>query len=85
MSAAPRQGSTAFTLVLGGVMAIVVGAIVGTFLVYPIINGFTGTELFAFETTSGARVGTFVDGMWRFTLGFVMLGIIAFVWIETRQ
>jgi hypothetical protein len=86
MSAAPRQGSSAFTLVLAGLMAVFVGAMVLTFAVYPLITGFQDVALFnGFDTTAGTRVGTYVEGFFVFTGGFIMLAIIAFVWIRTRQ
>lgn len=86
MSARGRQqGSSAYQIVIGGLTAIVIGAIVLTFFVYPLIGGFRGTGLLSFETAAGARVATFTDGMWVFVGGWIMIAIVLFIWIETRQ
>lgn len=80
-----RQGSASYTIVIGGVTAVVVGAIVLSFLAYPFINAFVGTPIFESSTTSGSRVMMYVKGFWTFLGGFVMIAIVIWIWITTRQ
>ncbi len=85
MSAA-RQGSASFTLVIGGLTMLLVGAIALTFFVYPIINGFLGSAFWGTaETAAGSRVQTFVKGAWIFSGGFMLVSIVLYIWINTRQ
>jgi hypothetical protein len=81
-----RQGSASFTIVIGGLTALVTGAIVLTFIVYPIINAFMGAAFWgSAETTAGARVFTYTGGLWTFWGGVILIAILSWVWIQTRQ
>ena len=80
-----RQGSASFVLVIGGMTAIVVGAIVLTFLFYPISNAFQGAAFWGAETAPGARVTTYVGGVWTFWGAIILISILSFIWIRTRQ
>lgn len=80
-----RQGSASFTVVIGGLTAIVTGAIVLTFFVYPISDAFMNSALWSSETVHGARVTTYVGGFWAFWGAIIMIAILAYIWITTRQ
>jgi hypothetical protein len=85
MSATPRQGSASFTIVIAVIAAIGTGAFLLTFIVYPIYNGFTSSAFWAADTVPGSRVVTFVSGLWEFWGGIILLALVSFVWIRTRQ
>jgi len=54
--------------------------------VYPIINGFLGSAFWGTaETAAGSRVQTFVKGTWIFSGGFMLVSIVLYIWINTRQ
>lgn len=80
-----RQGSASYTIVVGGITALVIGAIMLTFLVYPMANAFMDAAFWGSETTSGARVITYVGGAWTFSGGIVLIAIIMWIWVHTRQ
>lgn len=80
-----RQGSASFTIVIAGLTALIVGAMLLTFLFYPIISAFMGAGFWSAETAAGARVTTYVGGMWQFWGGIILLALLSFVWIRTRQ
>ena len=82
---APQQGSASFTIVLASLTAILVGAIMLSFVVYPIYNGFTASALFTADTAAGASFLEVVDGVWRFWGALILIAILSFVWINTRQ
>ena len=80
-----QQGSASFTIVLGGLAAILVGAIVLTFFVYPMVNAFTGSAIWSLDTTAGANLLTVLEGVWTFAGGFMLIAILSFIWVKTRQ
>lgn len=80
-----RQGSASYTIVLGAMSALLVGAIVLTMLFYPIVTAFMDAAFFSAETTAGARVNTYVEGMWTFWGAIILIAILSFVWVKTRQ
>jgi len=80
-----QQGSASFTIVIGGMAALVVGAIVLTFMFYPIIDAFQNAAFWNSETAAGARVTTYVGGAWVFSGAIVLLGITSYIWVATRQ
>ena len=80
-----RQGSASFVLVIGSMTAIIVGAIVLTLFVYPIVNAFRGSPAWEMETVAGTRVLTYVGGMWEFWAAIILFGILSWVWVRTRQ
>lgn len=82
---ASRQGSASFTIVIGALAALIVGAIVLTFAFFPIANGFFDAAFWNAETAHGARVTTYIGGMWRFWPAIILLAILAYIWVETRQ
>jgi hypothetical protein len=85
MSARPRQGSASFVIVLGAVAMFLVGGFILTFVLYPIINTFTNAAFWTSETIAGARVTTNVAGMWEFWGAILLLALLSFVWVKTRQ
>lgn len=80
-----RQGSASYGIVIAGVMAVVTGALVLTFVTYPMLTAFRGASFWSADTAGGARVLTYVGGMWEFTGGFMLIALLAFIWITTRQ
>lgn len=85
MSARPSQGSASFTIVLGAVTSVLVGGLLLTFVVYPVVNSFTTAGFWGAETTPGANLLTVVQGIWTFWGAIVLIAILSFVWIRTRQ
>lgn len=85
MSAASRQGSSSFIIVIAGAAFILVGAMVLTFVMFPAINNFTPTALFAAETGPGGNLTGVVDGLWRLWPLVLLLALTVYVWVETRQ
>lgn len=85
MSVRPSQGSASFTIVLGAVTAVVVGGFLLTFVVYPVVNAFTGAAFWGASTTPGANLLTVVEGIWTFWGAIVLIAILSFVWVRTRQ
>jgi len=85
MSAA-RQGSASFTIVIAGLTALIIGAMVLTFVFYPIVTPMLESPLFGtMTTTSGVRVTTYVRGLWVFWGAIILIGITSFIWVRTRQ
>ena len=81
-----QQGSASFTIVFGAAAALLVGAIGLTFFFYPIVDGFTASSgLFEFETSTGDNVADVITGVWTFAGGIVLIAILSFVWVRTRQ
>jgi len=87
MSARPRrQGSASFTIVIAGMTALVVGAMVLTFVFYPIATALLNSPLFdLMATTAGTRVTTYVRGLWTFWGAIILIAILSFIWVRTRQ
>lgn len=80
-----RQGSASFTIVIGSLTAMIVGAIVLTMMFYPIINAFMDAAFWNTNSVAGNRVTTYTGGVWVFWGAIVMLAILSYVWIQTRQ
>lgn len=80
-----RQGSASYTIVIGGTLAVLVGALILTFVMYPLFNAFEGSALFSAQTTHGATLVTFMLGLWEFWGGILLLMLIAWIWVVTRQ
>lgn len=80
-----RQGSSSYTIVIGALAALLIGGIVLTFIVYPIFNAFTNSAFWGAETADGARLVMFIGGAWEFWGGIVLIALLAYVWITTRQ
>lgn len=85
MSARPRRGSAAFVVVLGATTAILVGGFILTFVTYPVTNAFTDAAFWSASTTPGANLVAAVSGIWTFWGAPVLIAILAYVWINTRQ
>jgi len=85
MSARPRQGSASFTIVIGALAALITGAIMLTFLFYPIITAMTEAAFWSADTVQGSRVASTTQGVWEFWGAIILLAILSFVWISTRQ
>lgn len=79
------QGSASYTIAIGSVAAIIVGGLVLTIVHYPIVNAFMGSAAWSAETADGARMLTFIGGLWEFWGAIILLAIVSFVWIRTRQ
>ena len=80
-----QQGSASFVIVLGGVMSLIAGAMVLTLALYPIINAFRGSGLWGMDTMAGNRMLTYIGGVWEFWGAILLLGILSFIWVRTRQ
>lgn len=80
-----RQGSASYVIVIGVLMALIVGAFLLTFVVYPITNTFRGSALWSMDTTAGNRVLMAVGGVWEFWGAIILLALLAFVFVVTRQ
>lgn len=80
-----RQGSASFTIVIGSMAALITGAIVLTFMFYPIIHSFRNAAFWTSSTAHGARLTTYVGGLWVFWGAIILISILSFVWIRTRQ
>lgn len=80
-----RQGSASYTIVIGAIAALIVGALLLTLLFYPIFNAFTGAGFWSAETTAGARVIRFTEGLWEFWGAIILIAMLAFIWVRTRQ
>lgn len=85
MSAASRQGSSSFVIVIAGAAFVLVGAMVLTFVMFPTINNMTTTTLFSAETAPGQNLTSVVDGLWRLWSLVLLLMLTVFVWVKTRQ
>lgn len=82
---ATRQGSASFTIVIAGVVSLIVGAMLLTFVLYPVMNAFIGAPFWSAETTAGSRVLTYTRGLWTFWGAIILMSILSFVWVRTRQ
>lgn len=80
-----RQGSASYTVVIAALAALLVGAIILTMLVYPIATAFLDAAFWSAETTHGATLLSVVGGLWKFSGAIMLIAILAFVWIRTRQ
>jgi len=83
--AASRQGSASYTVVIGALTALLVGAMMLTFVVFPVYNAFTASGMWAAETTAGVRVLTYVGGIWQFWPAILLFALVSFIWVRTRQ
>lgn len=83
---ASRQGSASFTIVLGGLTALVVGAIMLTFVLFPIANAFMDASFWGTASTApGQRLTTTIGGVWTFWPAILLIGLAIWVWVTTRQ
>jgi len=82
---ASRQGSASYTIVIGGLTALVVGAMVLTFMIYPIVNSFMDAAFWSLDTVPGNWITTFVGGIWIFWGAIVLIAITIYIWVRTRQ
>ena len=80
-----QQGSASYTIVLVGVLALLIGGIMLTFVVYPLANAFMGSAFWSAATTPGSRLLGIVGGVWTFWGAIILLSILSYVWISTRQ
>lgn len=80
-----RQGSASFTIVLGAVTTFLVGGFLLTFVVYPFHNFMTAAAFWEPKTAVAARVFGVVAGLWEFWGAIIMLVLLSFMWISTRQ
>lgn len=85
MSVRQRQGSAAWVITIAAFMMLIVGALLTTFIVFPLYNGFTDSAIWAAETTDGQRLLTYVSGLWQFSPAVILIAILAFVWVHSRQ
>ncbi len=81
-----RQGSASFTIAIGAIAALIVGAIVLTFMFFPIISAFFDAAFWgSLETTPGVRLTTTIEGVWLVWPAVILVSILSFVWVSTRQ
>jgi hypothetical protein len=80
-----RQGSASYTIVIGGIVAGLVGALTLTFVMFPMYNAFAPSPLFSAETSEGAMLVTYTLGIWEFWGGIILIAGVTWVWVVTRQ
>jgi len=80
-----RQGSASYTIVIGALAAVIIGAFVLTFALYPYYNAVTGSAIWSADTSAGAGLLLYVGGLWEFAGGIVAIAILTWLWIRTRQ
>lgn len=80
-----RQGSASYTVVIAALASIFVGAIMLTMVLYPIVTAFMNSAIWSAETTHGAMLLSVVGGLWEFWGAIMLIALLAFVWIRTRQ
>jgi hypothetical protein len=85
MSVRRQQGSSAWLIVIAGFMFLVFGAMLSTFIIFPLFNGFTGSAIWTATTTDGQRLLTYVSGLWQFAPAILLLALLAWVWVHSRQ
>lgn len=85
MSVARRQGSAAWVIVISAFMTLLVGAMLLTFVVFPVVNAFTASAFWSASTTDGARLLEWVNGVWVFSGAIILIAILSYVWVNTRQ
>ncbi len=83
---ASRQGSASYTIVIGGLTALVVGAMVLTFMIYPIVNSFMDAAFWSLDTVPGNWITTFCRRHLDFSgVAIVLIAITIYIWVRTRQ
>jgi len=85
MSAASRQGSTSYVVAIAAVGFVFVGALVLTFIVFPITNAFTGSPIFQAETGPVGNLTAVTSGLWTFWPFILLVVLTIYIWVETRQ
>lgn len=80
-----RQGSASYTIVIGGVTAVLIGALMLTFVLFPFYNAFSDAPFMQADTAAGVMVVDYTLGMWRFWGGVLLLGLLSWIWVVTRQ
>jgi hypothetical protein len=85
MSAASRQGSSSYVIVIAGLAFIVVGAMMLTFVLFPMTNAFSGTAIFSADTGPVSDLTSVIVGLWQFWPFILLVMLTIFVWVETRQ
>lgn len=80
-----RQGSASYTIVIAGMAFVIVGALALTAFFYPIVTALMESAFWSAETSSGANLITWVEGIWKFAGGIMLIALTAWVWIRTRQ
>ena len=80
-----RQGSAAWSITMAGIVALVAGGIVLTFFFYPMIGGFLSSSLMSVETAPGARLTGWIEGVWTFMGGIMLIMLLSYIWVVTRQ
>ena len=80
-----QQGSSSFTLAIGIIAAVITGAFMLTFTLFPLANAFMGSALWSSETSTAADLLGWLSGIWEFWGGIIAIAILMFVWIRTRQ
>jgi len=79
------QRSAAFQIVVAAFLALIVGAVLSTVVLFPVHNAFTNAAFWSAETVVGSRLLTYVAGIWQFFPAIILFAILAYVWVSTRQ
>jgi len=82
---ATQQGSAAWAITMAGVIALIAGAIVLTFFFQPLSAGFIESGLFDVQTSEGARLTGWIEGVWTFMGGILLIMMLSYIWVVTRQ
>ncbi|WP_066417030.1 hypothetical protein [Halorubrum aethiopicum] len=85
MSAPQRSGSAAYVIPIVALLSLLVGAMMLTFVVYPIYNGFTQSAAWSAQTEPGTRLLAVIAGIWEFWGAVILISILSYVWIRTRR
>ena len=85
MSAASRQGSSSYVIVVAGLAFLVVGAMMLTFILFPMTNAFAGTAIFSADTGPVSDLVSVIAGLWKFWPFILLVVLTIYVWVETRQ
>jgi len=79
------QRSAAFQIVIAAFMALIIGAMLSTFVLFPVYNAFTNAAFWSAQTAGGTRLLTYVGGVWQMFPALVLFAILTYVWVSTRQ
>lgn len=80
-----RQGSASFTIAIGSLTALVAGAMILTLFFYPVAGAMMDAAFWEADTAQGATLITYVDAALVFTGGIMLIALLAYIWVSTRQ
>lgn len=78
------RGSVAWIMVVVGVTAFFVGALLLT-VTDPVIQGLFASPMWSSTTTFGTDALQWAEWLWQYLSLFVLLGFLSLVWINSRR